>query len=199
LPVIHYGTPLKWVEKHLDEGYEYIGLGGIGQEISRYVYFRWADSVFNLLCSNRKRLPIAKTHGFAMTAYGLLIRYPWYSVDSASWVKAAGFGNVFIPHKRNGKFVFSENPYILGMSDKSPYVTGVGRHITTMRAAERAVVKEWLEFIDVPFGSETELGVTKHYHYRVMANLRFFEHAINSLPDWPWPFHGRGTTSFGVF
>lgn len=78
VPVLHYGTPMKWVDKHLDAGYKYLGIGGLGQEVSKAAYFHWADVLFDRLCPGPARLPVVKTHGFAMTSYELVIRYPWY-------------------------------------------------------------------------------------------------------------------------
>lgn len=77
VPVIHFNTDIKWVEKHLNAGYTYIGIGGLGQEITKANYYAWADPVFKMLC-DKDGMPIVKTHGFAMTAHQLLVRYPWY-------------------------------------------------------------------------------------------------------------------------
>lgn len=75
LPVVHFGSDLKWVEFYIDRGYDYIGLGGLGQEVTRNQYINWADRVFELICDTPKRLPKVKTHGFAMTSLKLMLRY----------------------------------------------------------------------------------------------------------------------------
>ncbi len=78
VPVIHFNTEMKWIHKHLEAGYDYIGIGGLGQEITKANYIEWADKAFNIICDQPSRLPLAKVHGFAMTAHVLLVRYPWF-------------------------------------------------------------------------------------------------------------------------
>ncbi len=194
LPVVHYGTSLKWIEKHLEAGYEFIGLGGLGQEATAKAYKRWADQVFTRLCPPPDYTPIVRTHGFAMTAYGLLLRYPWFSVDSATWTKVGAFGSIMVPHKRAGKFVFSEKPYNISVSEDSPDRKVLGKHITTMSKGERQIVMEWLETINIPYGTNdengepVEFGVCNRHSERKVANLLFFEKLRESLPLYPRSF-----------
>lgn len=119
LPVIHYGTDLKWIKRYIKKGYDFIGLGGLGQTVSKQSYLDWADAVYDMLCDNPKRLPCVKTHGFAMTSFKLMRRYPWWSVDSASWVKSGGFGKIWIPKKRNGTWDYKLQPHNFFVSDPS--------------------------------------------------------------------------------
>lgn len=194
LPVIHYGTPLRWVERHLDAGYDFIGIGGLGQEATRNAYVKWADKVFDFLCDYPDRRPRVRTHGFAMTSYMLMIRYPWYSVDSASWAKAAGFGQIFVPHKRNGEFVFDVEPYVIGFSWRSENTKLDGKHYLNLTKGEQKVVAEWLEQIEVPLGKvdlggkPLKYGVLSQYHARAVACVKFFDRLCQWLPKWPWPF-----------
>jgi hypothetical protein len=194
VPVIHFGTDLKWIDKHLDAGYEFLGIGGLGQEATRNAYLKWADKVFDRLCSGPDRLPCVRTHGFAMTSYRLMIRYPWWSVDSASWAKAAGFGQIFVPHKRDGKFVFDVEPYVIGFSYRSELTKADGKHFLALTKGEQAVILEWLEIIGVPLGSTKkngrmkEYGVLSQYHARAVACVKFFDQMTKWLPEWPWPF-----------
>ena len=203
VPVIHWGTDLKWVKKHLDAGYTYIGLGGLGQEVTKQVYYAWADKVFEYLCPKPSQLPIVRTHGFAMTAYELLIRYPWFSVDSASWVKAGGFGQIYVPHKRKGKYTFDVPPYNLSVSSRSPTNEKAGRNVSNLTREEQKTVKEWLDEIGIPLGKVdgngemVEWGVVCNHHARRIANLLFFEKLVEWLPEWPWPF--RRASKKGLF
>jgi hypothetical protein len=196
VPVIHYGTDVKWLKRYLKEGYDFIGLGGLGQEVKADAYFEWANEMYNVICPPPKRKPIVRTHGFAMTTYELLMRYPWWSVDSASWVKAGGYGLVYVPHKRKGKFIFSEKPYNIAMSNDSGQKGQRGRHIYTyIRNKEiHKTMMDWLEFLGIPFGTVDKWGdmkkwgVCSHHGARKIANLKFFKMLEESLPEWPWPF-----------
>lgn len=193
VPVLHYGTSLDWFDRHLKEGYEFIGLGGLGQAVKRADYMIWADRVFDYLCPAPKRIPIVRLHGFAMTSYRLLIRYPWWSVDSASWLKAAAFGSIYVPHKRDGKFTFEIDPYVIRMSAGSPDVIDKD-HFFNLGRAERKILDEWIEFVDVPLGTvdqngdKVEWGLISDHCARCVANLKFYEALCKWLPKWPWAF-----------
>lgn len=203
LPVIHCNTPLSWIDKHLDAGYTYLGIGGLGQGITKDVFKVWADRLFTRICPAPDYLPIVKTHGFAMTAYGLLFRYPWYSVDSATWAKAGGFGKIMVPHKRNGKFVYDIRPYEVFVSEESPSAKIHGKHYLTLNASEKSIIKEWLELIKVPLGTLSkpdtpdDFGVLNRHVERKQANLMFFEKMLESLPTYPWPYKVSRTATVG--
>jgi len=197
VPVLHDGALLGWFEKYLNAGYKFIGIGGLGQESTRRSYQKWADGVFSYLCRGQSRLPCVKAHGFAMTSYLLMIRYPWWSVDSSSWAKAAGYGMILVPHKRQGQFTFEHTPYAIGMSCDSPASLVQGRHYDTLARMEQKIVREWLEQIDMPLGKVNDkketlvYGVRSEYNARAVANLKFFEALCNWLPKWPRPFKVR--------
>lgn len=194
VPVIHLRTDLKWLHKYLKAGYDYIGLGGASRGGAR----PWFDQVFDGLCPKPKRLPVVKTHGFATTSYPNMVRYPWFSVDSASWVKAGAYGRIYVPHKRNGKYVFDVSPYCMAVSSESPMLKKKGQHILTLGSGEKgkaySIVAEWLDLIGVPMGKVgpkneiIEWGVSSHDKPRYMANLRFFEALCKWLPEYPCPF-----------
>lgn len=124
------------------------------------------------------------------------------SVDSASWVKAGGFGQIFVPHKRKGKFDFSVPAYSLSVSAQSPTTEKADRNIANMRAAEKKIVLEWLDQIGLPLGKVdkagemAEWGVVSNHHARRIANLLYFEGLVAWLPEWPWPFKVRRVSTF---
>jgi len=195
VPVIHFGTEVRWVKRHLDAGYEFLGIGGLGQEAQRRDYVGWADTVFRLVCSGADRMPLVRTHGFAIGSPSLMRRYPWWSVDSATWVKSAGFGKIFVPRKKSGKWDFFHHLGI-DVSDKSPSLQVKGQHITNLSPGEKRAVIEWLDEIGVPLGSmtdsknDTQKTVMNHRSCRILANLHFFKGLVRSLP-WPRPFGAR--------
>jgi hypothetical protein len=194
VPVIHHRTPLHWLDKHLEAGFTYIGLGGLGQQSTKSSYFDWADRVFNRLCAGDDRLPCVRVHGFALLSYELLLRYPFWSVDSTTAFKVAGNGSILVPHKRNGEFTFAVEPYIIGISHRSSAHGKVNGHYSGLTKAERKIIGEWLNEIEVPVGvmgeneEVIEYGVSSEYHARVVANLKFYQRLCDWLPEWPWPF-----------
>lgn len=196
VPVVHHGTALSWLDRYLRAGYKFVGIGGLGQEATADDYRKWADGVFSRLCSGADRLPCVRTHGFAMTSFSLMRRHPWWSVDSASWAKNAGFGNIFVPHKRNGRFTFDVEPYTIGFSTSSDTKAKKNQHYLTLSKGARAVVEEWLEFNGVQLGimydgqpdDPKEQGVLNHYGTRATCNLRYFQMLCESIPPYPRPF-----------
>lgn len=194
VPVIHHGTSLKWVEKHLNAGYEFIGIGGFAKLASKSNYYDWADGVFNLICDNPRRLPCVRTHGFAVTRFKLLTRYPFWSCDSVSWAKMAGFGGIYVPHKRKGKYTFDVEPYAFQISDNSSTIkkskvrkkTNPSAHFNSFSKGDKKIILDWIEYI----GMELR-PIQEWYPVRAEANLQFFQRLQDSLPDYPWPFTRR--------
>lgn len=203
IPVIHYGTDLSWVHRHLEAGYKFLGIGGLGQEATRGAYLKWADDLYALLCKNKDRLPCVKTHGFAMSSYDLMVRYPWWSVDSSSWAKAAAVGSIYVPHKRKGQFTFGIRPYQITFNTREGGQKAAGqKSFYALGTLERNIVCEWLCKINVCLGSckangePDEYGVASQYNARAIANLRFFQALCDWLPKWPWPFNIRPERRF---
>lgn len=203
IPVVHYKTDLKWLKHYVDKGYELIGLGGLVGSTAQDSCKGWIDRCFDYICSASDRLPRVKLHGFGVTNYELLLRYPWWSVDSTSWTKIAAYGGILVPQKRGGKFVFDVQPYIMKVSLDSPDRKARGKHILTLTKEERRIVKEWLSQINIPLGKMEgeevlEHGVMTRHSERKAANLLFFEAMRASLPEWPWPFRSKRPKGFGL-
>jgi hypothetical protein len=213
IPVIHSCTPLRWVRHYLDLGHEFIALGGFGGSayISYEEYMTWASKVFEMICPSPKKIPLVRVHGFAMTNFDLISRFPWWSVDSATWAKAASYGHIYVPYKRRGKFVFDEKPMMVAVSSEVSNKTGKYRptndkHFTGMTPEVKRLVVEWLELQGIPlgkvdkWGDMMQRGTTSHYSARMEANLKYFEMLETHLPKWPWPFERivRERASFNI-
>ena len=97
--VFHGDDSITWLDKYVERGYDYIGISGVttararGRRRERFSYL---DSCFRQLSRGESK-PQVKTHGFAVTAFNLMGAYPWTSVDSSTWMKAAVYGKVLIP------------------------------------------------------------------------------------------------------
>ena len=201
VPVVHYTTDLKWLRKHIKEGYDFIALGGLVGSAMKSECREWMDACFNIICDHPDRKPRVKLHGFGLTAYEPMLRYPWWSVDSTAWAKVGVFGLILVPKRRKGKFVFNERPTNIAVTTESPdRRSPTATHILTLPKAERMVVDEWLEMIGVPlgetdkFGERVTYGITNSQPERILVNLRFFERMAATIPEWPWPFITSITT-----
>lgn len=77
------GGDLSILKKWIDQGHTYIG---IGNDSTPYL-----DKIFNI---TRNEI---KIHGFAMTKLGLMLRYPFFSVDSTTPLSTVIFGRYSRP------------------------------------------------------------------------------------------------------
>lgn len=129
LPCFHYGEDERYLEWYV-ERYDYITLGGM-VPISKPQLRLWLDRVWSeYLCDDTGR-PKVKVHGFGMTTWDLMLRYPWFSVDSSSWIQVALMGNLFMP-----------GIGAVAVSDLSPTVKIKGRHITNLSPIHADVIKK---------------------------------------------------------
>lgn len=95
LPCFHYGEDERYLEWYVAH-YPYITLGGM-VAVSTKLLFPWLDRLFERYLTDGAGRPKLKVHGFGLTTHDLMTRYPWYSVDSSSWVQIAANGSLFIP------------------------------------------------------------------------------------------------------
>lgn len=194
IPVVHYKTDLKWLHHYIDKGYDYIALGGLVGSTATDSCRQWLDRAFTIVCDAPKNLPKVKIHGFGVTTHYMLLRYPWWSVDSSTWSTIGSYGGIPVPKKRKGKFDFSEPPIVIKVSQGEKARTDGGQHFLALSKSEQSLVSEWLELIGLPLGknakdgTEIEPGVINQHALRRAAGLLYFEHLRQSLPEWPWPF-----------
>lgn len=83
LPVFHFKGDFKRLEALVEE-YDYICLGGlVPLAKNKPLLMAHLDKCFSIIKNK------CKVHGFGMTGMDILKRYPWYSVDSTSWIEAS--------------------------------------------------------------------------------------------------------------
>lgn len=207
VPVVHFRSKIKELQRYLDHGYEYIALGGLVGASGQAECVHWLDECFNLVCDNKKRTPRVRIHGFGVTSFTLLMRYPWWSVDSTSWCKYSAYGNIAVPQRRNGRWVLytrnsNEFPLQIGISSDSPVRKEQGKHFFNCSPAMQQLVRDWLEEIGVPLGSiddsglPLERGVITTYEERNAANVFLYDRICKAMPPYPQPFHIQ-TRGFG--
>lgn len=126
LPCFHYGEDERYLEYYM-QNYSYITIGGM-VPISTPQLFHWLDRIFgDYICDGAGR-PRIKVHGFGLTSAQLMERYPWYSVDSSSWVQIGAHGNLFMDGKT------------LAFSSQSPNAKVAGQHVCTIPEIMREAV-----------------------------------------------------------
>jgi len=217
VPIIHCKAGMEWVDQYLEAGkYDLLGVGGLGQGIAKETYIDWGGKFFNHICpESNDHLPVIKTHGFAMTSHTLMTKWPWWSVDSATWVKLSAYGWLYIPPWRDEEFKFDETPFNINFSWKSPQKKVAKKHYQSksMPMDVRVSIDKWLEFLGMDIGSielkegedpngfdlvkdpeeilagrdHAETSLSGHYRMRSIANLKYLKMLEASRPKWPWP------------
>jgi hypothetical protein len=95
LPCFHYGEDPKYLEYYM-KNYPYVTIGGM-VPISNGDLKIWLDELWTYYLMDSSGHAKTKIHGFGLTSLELIKRYPWYSVDSSSWVQSAATGSIYLP------------------------------------------------------------------------------------------------------
>lgn len=145
IPVYHYSEFIQPKYRDLIDdyakNYPYISLGGTAEGVTGVSKNKLAFFDF---CFRKVGVSV-KIHGLAVTSFRLMLRYPWFSVDSTSWLAAESFGK-FIDFK-NGKF-FGLNSHRVDrkVTDPRQLVSKEYRLIKSIEAyikAEKYVTDHW--------------------------------------------------------
>jgi len=147
IPVFHaYFEDPKWLKRYMDRGYEYIALGGMaGGAITVQALRPVLDRLWRQHLSDADGLPLCKVHGFGLTSLPLMLRYPWYSVDSTSWVITGRMGGIFMPRWYQGKWVYDDASWKISVSNRSPDKKEAGQHIETLSPGRKEIVLRYIE------------------------------------------------------
>lgn len=89
IPTFHMEEDVKYLYPMIDK-YDYIALGGM---VFSKNTKQWLDEVWSIIL---RKKPTLKVHGFGMSDQSLIMRYPWYSVDSSSFKSGKRFGRMIL-------------------------------------------------------------------------------------------------------
>ena len=166
LPCFHYGEPEAALEYYLDN-YDHMTIGGM-VPISSPNLIRWLDRIWPEHILDKDGKPRAKVHGFGLTSPTLMTRYPWYSVDSSSWVQIASYGAVFEPEYG-----------ALHISEKAPNRKSFNQHFDNLAPVVQQKLEAGFEF----YGFTVEQLRKCYIHRRAYNALRFTLLAENIARD----------------
>ena len=172
-PVYHLGTDVKWLKRYLDK-YEYIAIGGLIPNPTR-VLIPILDEMFKKYLTDEKGFPRVKLHGFACTSMPLMLRYPWYSVDSTTCRKLAMYGGIVVPE-------FS--------TDKLHTISISARDTPLEKKVPPVVLREMDRRMKM-YGMSAESLSQKAIERAAWNYLIFSEKLKKLLPKWPWSMLDR--------
>lgn len=214
LPVFHFfgkkdergfddiKTRIKWFKRYMDD-HEYIGISGLGQENVKALYReKFGNVIFDLISSGPSRIPRWRIHGFGLTSVDLLFEYPFYSVDSSSWVYFARYGAILVPKTDRGEPVYNTSPHTIFLSKRSPKLKdGSSNHYETLPEGTKEYIRNYVQSKGYSLGESKvykekgklkekvlEPGLCNDCNIRDELNLLFYLDAVKRVPNWPWPF-----------
>jgi len=215
LPVYHVEDPIEYLYKCLE--YDYFALGGMAGGIGHAARIAFLDKCFEIICDSKGNLPRSRIHGFGIMSPDLITRYPFFSLDTASWVAYTQYGMILIPKTdRHGNYQYNKTPTRVFVTAKSPKTSIEGAHIKNMTTSERQAVIKFIEKLGFVLGSSSihrvdnldnlasnviiidkdtltvetvhRKGISNDNMLRYYYNIKYFQKIANSCPDYPWPF-----------
>ncbi len=190
IPCYHNGEPLELLERYVAE-YEYIALGGMQSiSVNKNARAEWLDVCFRIICDEDGN-PRTKVHGFGMTSFSLMKRYPWYSVDSSSALVYTINGYLCLPKgMRLGKEADFENPpIVIGISSQKSTKKELGKHYNSLSEMEQVVVKEYINSLGFSLEEVQEEHGTCCPRY--VINALFMAKFSQTIPAWPRKWENR--------
>lgn len=165
LPCFHFGEDERYLEWYI-EHYKYITIGGCVGRSSQDLMV-WLDRIWSRYMMDAQGKAKLKVHGFGITSVPIMERYPWWSVDSTSWIQTASFGAITVPGIGS-----------LHVSTTSPNKHDKGAHLTTLTEEEQRFIKARLikEGFDPDYMATNYLG-------RATYNLRAYQVIEKSIND----------------
>lgn len=190
IPVHHLEDPMKCLDWCLE--YDYFALGGIAGGATMKDRVKFFDKCWDVIC-DKDGLPQSKVHGFGMASPQLVKQYPWYSLDSSSWVSYGRYGIVIMPKLINGKYDYFVPPVKVFVTDKSTKKGLDGLHYSTLSELEKTAFDGYLEYHNLPFGDEENKGVSNDNFWRDLTNYLFFTNMCGFVQEYPWKWKRPST------
>lgn len=196
-PVFHAREDERWLVKYLDAGYDYIFLGGMVPEQTSWLQV-WLDRLWTKYLTKADGTARVKVHGFGLTTRSLMFRYPWYSVDSTSWIMTAANGSVNLDLPRMDGSI---NDIQVDFSAKSPALPDLESwHYARISKPQQRTVDarlEQLEALRPKFPAHEEIMAAElgckpgfnaaafqaSYGWRAWANIEYYRRTMERRVD----------------
>lgn len=199
MPVYHAETDLKYLDKYLESGVEDIAIGAISQ-MTTSTRLDNLDTLWRSYLTDDMGFPLRRFHGFGLTAPEIVVRYPWYSVDSTSWVLYGRYGIVLVPKWEHGQWVYDHIPHQIHVSSRSPSqfreqsrhwkeCTEMEKELYTRYFQEKGfVMGESIVYMEGGKIKETveKEGLCNNWKLRDELNMIYYLHLEDFVPKYPW-------------
>lgn len=157
--IFHQGEDFKWLRRMTK--LPYIGLSPANDKTTEQKS-QWLDECMRYVV-DENGMPVNKWHGFGLTSLKLMLRYPWYSVDSTSWVTTGRMGSIYVPRYRDGQWIYDENSWKVAVSSRSPAVREAGKHINNFPPKQKEVIEHYIHNKGYKLGRSTFKRVDQNH------------------------------------
>jgi hypothetical protein len=177
IPVFHQGERFYWLERMLNDGDDYIGLSY--KKVSIHGARAWLADCYDFLMKIGFDGTNIRLHGFGNTSFSLTPVYPFFSIDSTSWVRYAAMGRMLVPvnveRENSGKI--GMRPVLVSNRPNRKGAVILSRTFLTLPPAEREKVEDWcrksgLSVDDCSF----------HYSDLTVLNTRAMKEFFRAVP-----------------
>lgn len=173
IPVFHQDENLRWLERMLADGETYIGISLRKENRAK---IQWLNRIFSMI-TNKDGNPLIRLHGFGITRPHILLKYPFYTVDSTTWAIFPGFGKIFVPMYKHGKPDYLSAP--LGVA-----ITGMGKANRTSQLESHGDLTHSMILNYIENELNTSVGVLRYSLYeRQAACLHYFQNLIANMQN----------------
>jgi hypothetical protein len=133
-------------------------------------------------CCGPDGMPKNKWHGFAATGIKMMVRYPWFSVDSASWRIFAAYGKIMI-------VISTSHPVIASVYRISDKATKDPDHLNNQPKMVQRLVEDLVESRGFTLDSLRSCAIM-----RSLWNATSYQDLQTIVPEWPWAYkhHKKG-------
>ena len=106
MPVFHMtNMPIEYFKELVDKGYKRIAIGAVaGEKGNRSIMNDLKfQTIFSHIIDKETKVVKVKLHAFGVTGLATLLKYPFWSADSTSWLGGAKFGSINWFNQQTGK------------------------------------------------------------------------------------------------
>ncbi|MCD4692890.1 MAG: hypothetical protein K8R79_08250 [Calditrichales bacterium] len=175
IPTVHFKEELIRLQKYLDNGHDYIGLGGLVYKTNNEQCEQWLDQCFDIINKNKSKI---RVHGFGMGKVPFLYKYPWHSVDFRTINQLAGYKKIMIPvlNSKN-EYNYKKGPKHIALGEDSKDVL----KYENLKREVRPLVEDWINHINTRKYFYKELKRENISETIVAANYFYYQQVFKHI------------------
>lgn len=148
IPVWHLGSDESYLDDYINKyKLDFIGLGGMTPNPPSTLY-KPLDRIWKKHLLNPDGTPKVKVHGFAMTAFTIMFRYPFYCVDSTAANHISRWGKIWVPSKNGMK-----EPLAIYTSYREETLKNPDHYLLRSKY-EQEIIERYVKEFGYSFGSQ---------------------------------------------